>query len=107
MSDPMIEKLLYQIEAVLAGEATVLEVAQKYNIDIERIDAEIRTLLQDKKVFTGSMFQDLVMAGYVIGRRDQFFASMSNLFGQEEMKSYYAQVCLKLGIQPKQIKQVH
>jgi hypothetical protein len=46
---------------------------------------------------------DVIMAGYIIGRRDQFFASMVDLFGKDEVDRIYKQICIELGIKPKQL----
>jgi hypothetical protein len=97
----MKDNLLYQMEMVLGGEASLLEQAHAQNINIERVEEQIRRILAEKRVFGSDDVMDVVMCGYVIGRRDQFFATVQGLVGQEELQKLYGQVCLKLGINPR------
>lgn len=99
----MLEKLHRQLEAVLAGETSLLEQAHTQNINVERVEEQIRKILAEKRIFGSDDVMDVIMAGYIIGRRDQFFASMVDLFGKEELDSAYGQVCQKLGIHPKRL----
>jgi hypothetical protein len=99
----MLDKLKRQLQAVLAGETGLLEEAHKHNIDVDRVEFQIRRLLADKKVFGSDDVMDVIMAGYIIGRRDQFFASMIDLFGKDEVDRIYKQICIELGIVPKRM----
>jgi len=99
----MLDKLKRQLQAVLAGETGLLEEAHKYNINVDRVEAQIRRLLGERKIFGSDDVMDVIMAGYIIGRRDQFFASMIDLFGKDEVDRIYKQICDELGIVPKRM----
>ncbi len=99
----MKDKIMYQMEMVLGGEATLLEQAHLLDINYERVEEQIRKKIDEKKIFGTNDVMDVIMVGYCIGRRDQFFATIQNLIGKEEMSELYRQVCLKLGVNPKVI----
>jgi hypothetical protein len=100
----MKDKLLHQIEAVIAGEASLLELAHSLNINYERVEEQIRKGLSEKKIFGYDDIMDIVFVGYCVGRRDGVFASIQNIVGQEELQKLYGQVCLKLGISPRTLQ---
>lgn len=99
----MLDKMKRQLKAVLAGETGLLEEAHKHSIDVDRVEFQIRRLLEEKRIFGSDDIMDVIMAGYIIGRRDQFFASMVDLFGKDEVDRVYKQICIELGIQPKRL----
>jgi hypothetical protein len=100
----MIDKLKEQLESVLLGEESLLRSADLHNVNIEQLEAEINKLLNRRIIFgSGDNIADLVMGAYMIGRKQQFFASMDHLFGNEQLKSAYQQICIKLGINAKTI----
>lgn len=99
----MLDKLRRQLQAVLAGETGLLEEAHKHNIDVDRVEVQIRRMIEEKKMFGHDDILDILSCAYIIGRRDQFFASMIDLFGKDEVDRIYKQICIELGIVPKRM----
>jgi predicted nucleic acid-binding protein len=96
-------KIMYQLKAILAGEATLLEQAHSFNINVERVEEQVRRLLAEKKIFGSDDVMDVIMAGYCIGRKDQALASFADLVGKEKLQELFSKVCIELGIQPQRL----
>jgi len=96
-------RLRYQLEMVLLGETKLLESAHNNNFEVERIEVEVKKLMERGIIFTDETAVNVMLAAYWLGRRMQFFASMGDLFGREELQKAYSEVCTKMGISPKQL----
>jgi hypothetical protein len=98
----MRDKIQKQLEIVLEGDAKNRATAAECKVDIDRIEHGLRQLLAQRIMFgSGDPLMDLVISGYVIGRLDQFCATVNDLLGAEDFKSMLAQTCIKLGINKK------
>jgi hypothetical protein len=98
----MIDKFEKQMESVLQGEATLLQLAEQTNNNIEKIEAKMREIIDSKKYFGhDDALLDLMMACYMIGRKDQFLATCGDFFGREAVIDTYNKVCIKLGLNRK------
>lgn len=103
MNESALEELRSQLKAVLAGEASLLIEAHNFSVNVDRVEAQVRLRIAEQKIFGSDDIMDIVMAGYMIGRKDQFFASMVRLFGKETLETEYTKVCMELGIKPKSL----
>lgn len=91
-------KIIHQLKAILSGETGLIEEAHKHSVNVERVEEQIRILLDQKKIFGSDDIMDIVMAGYVIGRRDQALATFAHLVGKEKLQELYNKICIELGI---------
>jgi hypothetical protein len=96
-------KIRRQLAAILAGETGLLEQAHNASIDVERVEAQIRRLIEERRVFGSDDVMDVIMAGYCIGRKDQAIATFVDLVGKEKVQELYQSVCIELGLEPKRL----